>query len=271
MRFLSVPNFEKWQHYKDRTPPWIKLHRDLLRDYDFNLLADATKAHLVLIWLLASQLENQIPDDAAFVQRMIGATLKPDLKLLVQKGFLIPVASCQQDASTPLATCTTLSPIRETEGETEKEEERETHTPRARRVSLDGLSVDHIAEWLARKRVQGKYISHDEHFVLEQFKDYCKSKGKRYEDYIAAYRGAFEWDRCQPRRAPTLRPGRHEARFERDDRDPAARAYDAGEDIIALRRAERELARSSASREPGGAGRADPAPLPDLREPEGLR
>lgn len=70
---------------------------------------------------------------------------------------------------------------------------------RTRKVSLAELSVDHIAEWLARKRGAGKYARHDEHFVLEQFRDYCTSKGKKYDDYIAAYRNAFEWDRCQPK------------------------------------------------------------------------
>ncbi|MCE9567468.1 MAG: hypothetical protein K8U57_36160 [Planctomycetes bacterium] len=70
------------------------------------------------------------------------------------------------------------------------------------RVGLDELSVDHISDWLSEKRSQGKYLTHDPHFVLEQFKDYCKSKGKTYADYIAAYRNAFEWERCQPKRAP---------------------------------------------------------------------
>lgn len=66
------------------------------------------------------------------------------------------------------------------------------------KVSLAELSVDHVRDWLAEKRVQGKYLAHDEHFILEQFKNYCLSKGKHYADYVAGYRNAFEWDRCQP-------------------------------------------------------------------------
>ena len=53
MNYLRVKNWEKFQHYKDRTPPWIKLYRDLLNDYEFSCLQDASKAHLMLIWLLA--------------------------------------------------------------------------------------------------------------------------------------------------------------------------------------------------------------------------
>lgn len=41
--FLRVKNFDRFQHYKDRTPPWIKLYNDLLDDYDFSCLPDAEK------------------------------------------------------------------------------------------------------------------------------------------------------------------------------------------------------------------------------------
>jgi hypothetical protein len=55
MNYLRVKNWTEFQHYKDRNPPWIKLHRTLLDDYEFSRLQDASKAHLMLIWLFASQ------------------------------------------------------------------------------------------------------------------------------------------------------------------------------------------------------------------------
>jgi len=64
--------------------------------------------------------------------------------------------------------------------------------------SLDELAVDHVVAWLAKKRSEGRYIHHDEHRILEVFKDYCKSKGVKYKDYVAAYRNAFDWQRCRP-------------------------------------------------------------------------
>lgn len=75
----------------------------------------------------------------------------------------------------------------------------ETRTRKKSKITLDDLSVDHNAEWLAMKRCEGRYLLHDEHFVLEQFKQYCRSKGKKYADYLEAYRNAFEWERCQPK------------------------------------------------------------------------
>lgn len=120
MRTFRVKNFEKFQHYKDRAPPWIKLYNELLDDYDFGLLPDASKMHLVAIWLLASRSENKIPFDPAWVAKRINATEKVNLALLEERGFIVSdqqVQGVEQDASTTLAKC--LSRERE-EGETEK-------------------------------------------------------------------------------------------------------------------------------------------------------
>jgi hypothetical protein len=87
--FLSVRNFAAHQHYKDRSPPWIKLHAKVLTDYEFSCLPDASKAHLMLIWVLASKLDNRIPNDAAWIGRQIGATSPVDIQVLVNHGFLI--------------------------------------------------------------------------------------------------------------------------------------------------------------------------------------
>jgi hypothetical protein len=99
MKYLSVVNLERRQHYKDRSPPWIKLHADVLDDYAFVRLHDASKAHLMLLWVLASKLENKIPYDPEFIAQRLGCTDPIDIQALVDKGFI----SVGQDASTPLA------------------------------------------------------------------------------------------------------------------------------------------------------------------------
>lgn len=103
MRYLRVKNWTEFQHYKDRNPPWIKLHRALLDDYEFSRLQDASKAHLLLIWLFASQHEGGVPDDPKFLQKKLGLDKEPDLESLVSRGFLIPEqiasTSAEQDAS----------------------------------------------------------------------------------------------------------------------------------------------------------------------------
>lgn len=85
---FSVRNFEQFQHYRDRTPIWIKLYNSLLEDYEFGLLPDASKAHLVAIWLLASRFKNKIPLDGNWVAQRINATSTVDLSLLEKAGFI---------------------------------------------------------------------------------------------------------------------------------------------------------------------------------------
>ena len=114
MKYLYVKNWEKFQHYKDRNPPWIKLHRDLLRDYEFTCLQDASKLLLMLLWLLASQLDNKIPHDLDWLKTQLGINKKPDLKELIKQGFIVV-------DSNVLADCKRLDIVEtETEAETEK-------------------------------------------------------------------------------------------------------------------------------------------------------
>ena len=111
--WLRVKAWETHQHYRDRSPPWIKLHLALLTDYDWACLPDATKGHLTGIWLLASRENGRIPDDPKWVAAKIGARSRVDLELLVNVGFLVRdntgeasdvlAQDDKRDASTPLA------------------------------------------------------------------------------------------------------------------------------------------------------------------------
>lgn len=121
MRYLSIKTFSKYQHYKDRRPPWIKLHVEVLDDYAFTCLQDASKAHLMLLWVLASKMDNRIPYDLAFLSRKLGATSPVDLEELVLQGFI----EVSQDDGKALAP-RKQSAMPETEGETEAEGESET-------------------------------------------------------------------------------------------------------------------------------------------------
>jgi hypothetical protein len=127
---FSVKNLEKFQHYKDRSPPWIKLYNELLDDYDFGSLPDTAKWHLVAIWLLASRSGNKIPFDSDWVARRINATGTVDLDLLAARGFIVidqALQTAEHDASAPLAD-RKQSACPEREGETEAEAEAETET-----------------------------------------------------------------------------------------------------------------------------------------------
>ena len=59
---LQPKNWAVFQHYKDRCPPWIKLHRDLLNDRAFMRLPIASKAIAPMLWLLASESKDGVFD-----------------------------------------------------------------------------------------------------------------------------------------------------------------------------------------------------------------
>ena len=90
MEHLTVKNWNTFQHYGKRNPPWIKLHRAILDDYGFCAMDDAAKAHLMLLWLYASQHNGQIPHDAQFLERKLDIT-SLDLEAFIDGGFLIAV------------------------------------------------------------------------------------------------------------------------------------------------------------------------------------
>ena len=122
---ILVPqDWKTFQHYKDRCPPWIKFHRDLLNNRTYACLPIASKALAPLLWLLASESENGhfngSVDELVFRLHMTEKDVKAGLKPLIDKGFFI-VASKTLAEGYQVAIPETE---RETEGETEKEKKK---------------------------------------------------------------------------------------------------------------------------------------------------
>jgi len=134
---LIPKNWVKFQHYKDRNPPWIKLHRDLLIDKEFMRLPLASKALAPLLWLLASESVEGVfdadLDELEFRLRISQKELTEGIKPLIANGFFL-------DASTMLAVS-----LQDAIPETERETERETkYNPPIPKELLD--------EWMSVRR-----------------------------------------------------------------------------------------------------------------------
>lgn len=56
---IHIRNWEKFQHFKDRRPPWIKIYRELLDDPEWYELPDKAAKVLVMLWLVASEDEHR--------------------------------------------------------------------------------------------------------------------------------------------------------------------------------------------------------------------
>lgn len=105
-RFLRIKEWETYQHYKDRNPAWIKLHKRLLDDFDFHQLPVASKALAPMLWLLASE-SRDVKDGLidmnygkiAFRLRTTATAIEDAVKPLIQHGFVTVI----DDASNSLA------------------------------------------------------------------------------------------------------------------------------------------------------------------------
>ena len=90
---LKPKNWDIFQHYKDRCPPWIKLHRDLLNNRDYICLPLASKALAPLLWLLASESKDGVFDasteELVFRLRMTESEVIDGVKPLIDKGFFV--------------------------------------------------------------------------------------------------------------------------------------------------------------------------------------
>lgn len=88
MAHYRIAEWAKYQHYKDRDPPWIKLHRDLLTSQTWVMLPDAGRALAVACMLVAAGTENKIPADPNYLKRRAYLNGEPDFAALVKVGFL---------------------------------------------------------------------------------------------------------------------------------------------------------------------------------------
>lgn len=139
---LVVRNWTKFQHYRDRTPPWIKLHYELLTSPDWVMIDDASKLLAVVCMLVASRNEGRVPNNPAYLQKVGQLSQTPSFKALIDCGFLEDVA----DASTPLADAIPRARSQEAETEAETETNKPTKAPRREK---SGTSIAIILEDLA--------------------------------------------------------------------------------------------------------------------------
>lgn len=95
---MKVKNWERWQSYrKDRgQPPWIKVHRRLMRKPKWIALTDAQRGQLLAIWMLAADRNGVIPASPALIKKLCYMDAEPDLNLFIEKGF---IDGCQDDAN----------------------------------------------------------------------------------------------------------------------------------------------------------------------------
>lgn len=192
---MRIKNWAKFQHFKDRRPPWIKLYRDLLDDIDWHELDDKSAKVLVMLWLIASEDDGALPDmkKLAFRLRMkesdVSACCSKLSHWLDHDDIELISSGYQSDAP-------------ETEKETEKRQKRDDtlQTP-------DGVSDD---VWKAFLKVRKAKKAPMSDLALEGIRREADKAGWSLEDALAecVTRGwqAFKADWVEKRSGGTPTP-----------------------------------------------------------------
>lgn len=129
MDWLTVHDWDDWQSYrKDRgQPPWIKVHRTLLRDVKWVSLGCHDRGILVSLWLLAADHNGRIPADPAILKKLCFFDEEPDINKFIELG-LLDGERRQRDAN--------VTPTRRQRDEPEVEVEVEVETEKKNTIAL---------------------------------------------------------------------------------------------------------------------------------------
>lgn len=89
MKYLRAANWDKWQSYRsDRgTPPWIKVHRNLMTNPEWIMLSDSEKGVLVSLWIVCADRAGLLPADAHVLRKVAQLDEEPNLNKFIELGF----------------------------------------------------------------------------------------------------------------------------------------------------------------------------------------
>ena len=90
MDTIRIRNWDRWQTYRsDRgLPPWIKVHRQILRNAEWVSLTDAQRGQLLSMWILAADKGGEIPACPKTLKILCHMEAEPDLQLFANAGFI---------------------------------------------------------------------------------------------------------------------------------------------------------------------------------------
>jgi hypothetical protein len=182
MQYLRVKNLERYQHYGTRNPPWIKLYRTILSDYELRQVPVISRLAFIYFMVLASETDNRVPYDCIFLGERMGFKVTESVvSPLIDSGFLLAsgarrVLAIEEKCSSLPTLLLTASPSSDMKSNGHADRKRKLRSitdedkPSERHHSFaQSLGIDPGPEW-------GK------------FKNYCLAHDKRYANFEAAFR-----------------------------------------------------------------------------------
>jgi len=148
---IEILNWRKFQHYKDRRPPWIKIHDSLLDSTQWGRLDGESAKVLIELWLVAGRegddgMLMHTEKTLAWLLRRSEQRIASSLKVLEMNKF-VKVTS-ENDSASLASCCTPCKQVVPPETETETETKAETKA-----------ETDFCAFWTAYPRKVGKLVA----------------------------------------------------------------------------------------------------------------
>jgi len=130
---IALRGWERFQHYKDRDPPWVKFYRDLLTSESWVLGTDESRLLQVASILLAARYGNKIPARFDLIKKVASLDLSERqfndaLSHLCVTNFL-EIQSCTDTKEIAVQSASTVLAICSSEAEKSREETDKTPLP----------------------------------------------------------------------------------------------------------------------------------------------
>jgi len=129
---IKINNWSSFQSYKDRKPPWIRLHKSLLDNYEYHSKSANARALLPMLWLLASEDKDPLSGLIRYRYEKISFRLRLPLKDIESaieelsqinsdnESFIQIIPSCSESVTIQVRNAPeNVTPETETETETE--------------------------------------------------------------------------------------------------------------------------------------------------------
>jgi hypothetical protein len=229
---IRIKDWHKFQHFKDRRPPWVKLYRDLLDDLEWHELEPKAAKALVMLWLIASENDGELPDAKKLAFRLRiseTATLEACSKLshwleqgdtnLISTGYQgdRPETETETETETDISVIDVLFsrfwdayPRKVAKPEAFKAFKRAKPTEQDVQAMVAAIAKQGLAQKV--KAGESRYVCHPATWLnQERWKDQDSSSGKASEWWLAAgFTDRFEAENahCYERNSHQFRDGK---------------------------------------------------------------
>jgi len=191
-KYYRIKNWELFQHYKDRYPPWIKLYRSILDDKEWHKIDALSAKVLIMLWLIASEYNGCLPDIESLSFRLRLSKLDIERCISELNHWIVEIDSEMLSKCLPNALPETEKRQRQRQNIPHSEEFKKFWKEYPRKIgkqdahekwlaAIKGYPPEDIiaaaseyARQCKREKTEDRFIKHPSTFLnKERWKDYC--------------------------------------------------------------------------------------------------